>query len=186
MLTVKERQQYMHDIGINIGAVDGIEGVKTRAGYKTLQGTYFSRNSDIDGIYGNNTDILLKTVHNFIGIKHFKPSEFKCECGGKCTGYPAVVNHQLLRNLDYLREATNTPILITSGLRCKPYNAKIGGIAGSLHTQGRAADFYSKALTDTAEKRRNMVLRWKSFKKNHYAYANTPQMGNAVHVDVYE
>ena len=43
MLTVKERQQYMHDIGVNIGAVDGIEGVKTRAGYKTTTVIFYEK-----------------------------------------------------------------------------------------------------------------------------------------------
>ena len=49
---------------------------------------------------------------------------------------------------------------------------------------GKAADFYNAKLTETKAKRTATVKRWYTYKKANYSYANTPGMGNAVHVDV--
>lgn len=42
--------------------------------------------------------------------------------------------------LDPLRKFMNTPILVTSGYRCKELNAKVGGVQNSQHMKGEAAD----------------------------------------------
>lgn len=185
MLTIKERQTKLKALGMYAGEIDGTEGSKTKAGYKKLQDSYFTRAKDRDGIYGANTDILLQSAYNMKDIKHFKMSEMKCKCGGKyCTGYPAVINKQLMKNLDYLREKDGHAITITSGLRCKQHNKNEGGATGSYHTKGQAADIVSSSLTGTKDKRKALVKRWKTFKKNHYAYSDSGNMGNAVHLDV--
>lgn len=44
------------------------------------------------------------------------------------------------RVLDPLRRAWGGPITVTSGYRCPELNKAVGGAAGSLHMQGRAAD----------------------------------------------
>ena len=62
MLNVKTRQTYLKSLGFYKGVIDGIEGVLTKQAYKNLQKTYFVRKSDIDGIYGNNTDKLLQNA----------------------------------------------------------------------------------------------------------------------------
>lgn len=187
MLSVINRQKYLNAIGINIGSVDGIEGPKTKAGYLTLQKKYFTRSKDIDGIYGLNTDILLQSAYNMKDIKYFKLSEMKCQCGGKyCTGYPAIINKQLMKNIDYLRNDSGSAITITSGLRCSTHNRNVGGASGSYHTKGRAVDIVSNVLTSTKSKRKQLVKRWNTFKKNHYAYSDSSNMGNAVHLDVYD
>ena len=63
MLTIKERQRLLKAIGYYSGAIDGIEGKNTKAGYKKLQQKYFVRKKDIDGIYGTNTERLLLNVY---------------------------------------------------------------------------------------------------------------------------
>lgn len=185
MLTIKQRQTKLKAIGMYTGEIDGIEGSKTKAGYKKLQDTYFTRAKDRDGIYGKNTDILLQCAYNMKDIKYFKMSEIRCKCGGKyCTGYPAVISKQLMKNLDYLREKDGHAITITSCMRCKQHNKNVGGAAGSYHVEARAADIASDSLTGTKAKRKALVKRWKTFKKNHYAYSDSGDMGNAVHLDV--
>ena len=185
MLNIKTRQQYLKELGFYTGEVDGIEGSKTKAAYKALQKACFIRSKDIDGVYGTNTDILLQSAYNMKDIKHFSMAEMRCKCGGKyCAGYPAVINKQLMKNLDYLREKDGHAITITSGLRCKQHNKNEGGATGSYHTKGQAADIVSSSLTGTKAKRKALVRRWKTFKKNHYAYSDSGAMGNAVHLDV--
>ena len=49
MLTVRERQEKLKYLGFYTGAIDGIEGVKTKRAYKELQDKYFFRAKDKDG-----------------------------------------------------------------------------------------------------------------------------------------
>ena len=48
----------------------------------------------------------------------------------------ALVHHVL----QPLRDAMNEPIKIGSGYRCSHLNSKVGGVPGSQHTKGEAAD----------------------------------------------
>ena len=48
----------------------------------------------------------------------------------------ALVHHVL----QPLRDAMNEPIKIGSGYRCSYLNSKVGGVPGSQHTKGEAAD----------------------------------------------
>ena len=45
-----------------------------------------------------------------------------------------------MRKLEELREDVGKSFLITSGYRCDEHNASVGGVMGSAHTKGRAAD----------------------------------------------
>lgn len=77
-------------------------------------------------------------------MKYFKPEEFECKCGRAiCDAYP--VHPQLTGMLDIARKEAGIPFIITSGVRCKAYNASVGGVQGSSHTIGLAADI--KAVT---------------------------------------
>lgn len=46
--------------------------------------------------------------------------------------------------LDPIRELVATPVIITSGYRCKRLNELVGGVPSSQHRTGHAADFYVK------------------------------------------
>lgn len=177
MLNNAQRKFYFNALGL---------GEYNRNNILKLQKRYFVRSMDKDGIYGTNTDRLLRSLYNVtMNSKNFKLSEFQCGCGGRyCTGYPAVVNSQLVRNLQTLRNEGG-PITITSGLRCSRYNARLSGsISRSKHTQGKAADIYCRNLTATRGKRNALIRRWYRLPNATYAYGNTAGMGNAVHVDV--
>lgn len=44
--------------------------------------------------------------------------------------------------LDPIRERFATPIVVTSGYRCKKLNEIVGGVENSQHRKGQAVDFY--------------------------------------------
>ena len=48
--------------------------------------------------------------------------------------------------LDPIREKWQSPIYITSGYRCPALNRKVGGVEGSYHTRGMAADITAKSV----------------------------------------
>ena len=75
-------------------------------------------------------------------VKHFAKSEFACKCSGRyCDGYPAEILEVLVEALDTIREYAKSPVIISSGLRCKSHNANVGGVGNSYHMKGRDADF---------------------------------------------
>lgn len=49
--------------------------------------------------------------------------------------------------LDPIRERFATPIIITSGYRCKRLNELVKGVRNSQHREGKAADFYFAGFT---------------------------------------
>lgn len=67
---------------------------------------------------------------------HFTRHEFSCHCCGVC-----LVSQRLVDALEKLREALGgVPVHVTSGYRCHDWNKKIGGVPGSQHPKGTAAD----------------------------------------------
>lgn len=116
---------------------------------------------------------------------HFKKSEFKCGCNGRyCNGYPAGnMSSKLLEILEKIRAYYGKPITITSGQRCSTYNRQVGGVSNSAHRKAKAADIYIPGVTDTRSGR-NAVINLAYKYGAAYAYANTPGMGNAVHINV--
>lgn len=199
LLTVKKRQTYLKELGYYNGAIDGKVGAKTKKAYKDLQCDYFTRKKDCDGLYGKNTDILLRSAYNCRDLKYFKLTEFKCGCGTKyCTGYPAELNANLVTYLDAMRKRYGKAVRITSGLRCSKHNRVVGGIDSSKHKHGKAVDFNMSTQCNTFNGRKELVKHWDStYPKSNYAYCNgyamkngkvsypkSSTMGKSVHVDV--
>ena len=188
LLTVKDRQRCLKALGFYDGTVDGLEGRQTSRAYADLQAKYFIKPDDVDGKYGKNTDILLRSAYNCRNSKYFKLLEFRCKCGGKyCTGFPAEVDINLILGLNKLRTAAGGPLAITSGLRCKTWNAKQGGASASRHMQGKAADI-TGTPTNTPAKRKSIKATWMRQRNARYTYcqedSNKYKMGSSVHVDV--
>ena len=199
MLSIRERQTYLKYLGLYKGSIDGIEGRLTKEGYKSLQNKFFTRKSDRDGKYGRNTDMLLVNAYNVKKYtKNFSLSEFKCGCNTKyCTGYPAYLNINLLKNLQTMRNNYGA-ITITSPLRCSKHNANIGGVAGSYHTKGKALDLYNVRFSSSFTNRKYAIEKWLLLPKSNMAYQNgymhykgksvtgynAPRMGNVIHVQV--
>lgn len=199
LLSVKKRQQYLKELGYYKGEVDGKVGKLTKQAYKDLQEDYFTRKKDIDGVYGKNTDILLRSAYNCRDLKYFKLTEFKCECKGKyCTGYPVELQRDLLLYLESLREHFGKATTITSGMRCTKHNKAVGGSSGSRHTKGKASDIFIKGFSTTKANRKKIVDHWiETYPNARYSYCNgyartkskttypsSSTMGSATHVDI--
>ena len=189
LLTVDQRKKRFKALGL---------GEYNEANIKKLQKKYL-RKKDVDGVYGTDTDRLLRHVYNCSLVKDFEPTEFKCECGGKyCTGYPTYMKRVELMHLQTIRDHYKKPMQVTCGLRCKPYNDSLkGSIPSSLHLVGRACDFYMEGVTDTLANRKKAIKWIKTLPNHHYTYGNginsagayisAPYMGDykgALHTDV--
>jgi uncharacterized protein YcbK (DUF882 family) len=202
MLTIKKRQTYLKELGYYSGKVDGKEKKLTKQAYLRLQEDHFTRKKDIDGIYGKNTDILLQNAYNVhICCKNFKLKEFRCKCIDKkknyCTGYPAVMNPDLLKYIQEERDL-NGSIKITSGLRCEEYNdEQKGSSKTSAHMDGDAVDYFNIKACLTHARRKKTVDRMIKKPKIKYAYCddyartktkttypNANNMGRSIHTNV--
>ena len=174
MLTVRQRQEKLKYLGFYTGAIDGIEGVKTKRAYYDLQKKYFFRSKDIDSKYGPNTEKLLECAFNVKKYtKNFdlKKDKLYCRCKGKyCTGYPAIISIDLLKNLQAERDNWGATT-VTSMLRCKTHNKAVGGSTNSKHLQGKAVDYRNKH-TLTLNQRKDCINYWFTLSNPRYSYCN--------------
>lgn len=85
---------------------------------------------------------------------HFTTREFTCHCQySECVEQKLSID--LLLGIELLRHELGSPITITSGYRCKPYNAKVSAVQNGQHPYGNAADLsatFLKTLTLLADK----------------------------------
>ena len=201
MLSIKTQKKYLKYIGLYNGAIDSKKNKEYKEAVLKLQKKYMPK-SEQDGIYGNNTEIVLVNAYRVKKYcTHFKLTEFKCWCKGKyCTGYPAKLSIRLLKNLEKSRSHLGVPMTITSGERCPRYNTLCGGASFSKHMSGRAIDFVS-SKTQTFEQRKKFINWYIKLVGSTYAYqykygrtktqtfkgthpsCNYPEMGNAIHID---
>lgn len=88
-------------------------------------------------------DKPVENVENYWDtVKHFRKSEFACKCGGRyCNGFPVEMEKQVVEALDAIREYAGSPVIVSSGIRCKNHNNSVGGVSNSYHLFGRAVDF---------------------------------------------
>ena len=174
MLTIKQRQEKLKYLGFYKGAIDGIEGVKTKRAYKELQDKYFFRKKDKDGVYGKNTDILLECAYNVKKYtKNFdlKKDKLYCRCKGKyCTGYPAIIKVDLLKDLQSVRNKYGRTT-VTSMLRCKEWNKLQDGSRNSKHLKGEAVD-YRNTKCITLNGRKEEINYWFTLINPRYSYCN--------------
>lgn len=70
--------------------------------------------------------------------KNFKASEFACHhCGQN------QIDQKVIDLCQKIRDALGVPVRVNSGYRCAAHNAAVGGVRGSKHTLGMAADLSS-------------------------------------------
>lgn len=183
LLSESKRKQYFKKLGL---------GEYDQENIRKLQRKYM-RSCDVDGIYGPDTDKLLRHVYNCSKVKNFKPEEFRCPCG-HCTGYPTWMKEVELQHIQTIRDHYDKPMTITSGLRCQHENRRVGGVPNSGHLTGYAVDFYMPDVTDTI-KHRVKALKYIETLPNHkftYGacmvdsdgyYRSASGMGNAMHTE---
>lgn len=67
--------------------------------------------------------------------KNFKAQEFACKCG--CGNW---IDQNVIAMAQAVRDELGVPVKVNSGCRCEKHNAKVGGVKGSKHVAGKAAD----------------------------------------------
>jgi hypothetical protein len=72
--------------------------------------------------------------------EHFNIFEFHCK-GANCGCTETLHDPTLSAYLQQIRTHFEKPLHITSGYRCQKHNGAVGGVSGSLHMKGQAADF---------------------------------------------
>ena len=83
--------------------------------------------------------------------RNFKVSEFACKhCGEN------KIDQRVLDMAQVIREELGVPVRVNSGYRCETHNARVGGVKGSFHTKGLAADLScelgGKAMFEAVQK----------------------------------
>lgn len=165
LLTLEKRKAYFKELGLEYN----------EATIKALQRKYMARKSDADGIYGKDTDNMLRSVVNTLRYtKNFDPKEFRCECGGKyCCGFPSYMKKVELENLQKIRTHFGKPMIVTSGLRCSTWNQKQGGsIVNSKHLSGYACDFNIAGVTESTAQRKAAIKWIKKLPNHNYTYGH--------------
>ena len=71
---------------------------------------------------------------------NFKSTEFDCHGDGCCT--KTEIDTKLVEYLQKIRDHFGKPLNISSGYRCAKHNKNVGGVTGSRHLKGQAADIY--------------------------------------------
>lgn len=76
---------------------------------------------------------------------NFKSTEFDCHGSGCCSS--TLVDENLVKHLQKIRNHFGKPVHINSGFRCKTHNANVGGASKSNHMDGEAADIRIDGVT---------------------------------------
>lgn len=71
-------------------------------------------------------------------VRHFQPAEFDSPDAPGSGRQAMRLEFVLL--LDRVRASCGFPFVVTSGYRTAEHNARVGGVAGSAHRNGYAAD----------------------------------------------
>lgn len=178
----KDIQTKLQILGYYKGNIDGYVGDLTISAIKQFQK---ANELTVDGSCGPLTRAKLNETAKTLSwddFKNFERHEFGCPCG-KCGGYPYEPNLKLVQVLQMIRDHFNTPVNITSGVRCQSFNDSLkGSVKNSPHLYGNAADFYvvgvdkSKVLAYCQELVKKGTIK--------YTYTNNTNMGRAVHINL--
>ena len=76
---------------------------------------------------------------------NFKSTEFDCHGSGCCSS--TLVDENLVKYLQKIRNHFGKSVHINSGYRCKKHNAAVGGASASNHMDGEAADIRIDGIT---------------------------------------
>ena len=109
--------------------------------------------------------------------KDFSRHEFACKCG---CGYNCI-DPRVVDMCQVIRDKLGAPVRINSACRCAKHNAQVGGVKGSYHTKGLAADL----SCEVGSQRLQSVVKalFEAGKLPHLAYCKRYVQKNFVHID---
>lgn len=156
--------------------IDGVAGEKTKQKCKEYQ----EKNKlKVDGICGIETrNCIYSKEITWDNIRHFKKKEFTCKCGCGLNN----IDLNLVKILDEIREYFDSALIVTSACRCTKHNLAVGGVQGSRHKLGKAADFKVKGVEKA--KLLSYCKELVQEGKARYTYTNETNMKNVVHLDI--
>lgn len=114
-------------------AIQNISVQNTRISYGQKYYNQFTK--------GETSNMATNTYTKGVNVKlstNFGSREFDCHGNGCCS--QTLINPQLVKYVQQIRDHFNKPITVTSGYRCPIHNRNVGGATGSRHSRGDAAD----------------------------------------------
>jgi len=143
-MTDKQKQCLLCYLGFYGGPIDGIWGPQSRQAEDRFREEY-GADADLREVICRD-----EAADWWQEIRYFKKAEFACKCGCHCDGFPARMDKALVQTADRVRSHFGSPVLVSSGLRCKTHNAGVGGVSNSRHLLGKAMDFCVAGKTAAA------------------------------------
>lgn len=170
-MTIMEKQCLLFLLGLYNGKIDGIWGPRSSAAAHVFQQRWGDLTKEtLDKIRAS---LAAEPEDWWRTIRYFQKSEFACKCG---CGTPVEMDRQLITAADEVRKHFGVPVIVSSGLRCREHNTKVGGVSNSRHLTGKAMDFCVQGRTAAD------VLRFvQTLPVIRYAYAID---NSYVHMDV--
>lgn len=142
-----------------------------RAAYgQNYYNKYANKGSDTMGYKTCTKGVAVKLSSNF------KSTEFDCHGSGCCS--TTLINETLVEYLQKIRDHFGKSITITSGYRCATHNKNVGGVTGSRHSKGDAADIVVSGITPT-----EVAKYAESIGILGIGLYNTSSDGHFVHID---
>lgn len=109
--------------------------------------------------------------------ENFNVSEFACKGSGCCGSL--ILDEKLVEYLQQIRDHFGKEVQINSGYRCSTHNKRVGGVSGSLHMQGMAADISVKDVppAEVAKFAESIGIRgiglYESYKSGYFVHIDT-------------
>ena len=179
-MTDKQKQCLLMYLGYYDGEIDGIWGAKS---WKATQLFRADNGMEPEEIFDAQAEkkILEAVVSNkeeswWAGIANFTEAEFACKCKTYCDGYPARMQQKLVEVAQKTRIHFDSPVIVSSGLRCSKHNRNVGGVSNSRHLTGKAMDFCVQGKSSA-----EVLAYVQNRQQIRYAYAID---GSFVHMDI--
>lgn len=164
---VRGLQSKLNEHGYGL-VVDGIVGDATLGAIRDFQEKH---GLVVDGIAGVET---FKALGSYQCV-YFNNNEFTCECGCGLN----LQKDGIKKIADEIREHFCTPVIVTSGTRCKRYNDSLSGsIPKSYHRTGNAIDIIAQGVSG-----RDLVAYTQSIVNQGRASYTYQIDSQAVHID---
>ena len=130
---------------------------------------YEAQKHQADSLEWLQSQIDAKVLEDFAALWRSGPppvvvSSYYTQMTHNGTRQPESAEHKanigrMVQELEALEKHLGVPLVLTSGYRPEPINAQVGGVPGSQHTLGKAADFYSPQMDDF-ELERKVIEYW--------------------------